>query len=243
MAKLFKTMIRRTVFKKDSNLVSLDDWYETTKRLLGNNRISGILDAGASNGRIALKLLDAFPDATAYAFEPNPRYRDELEALARENTRFSPHFNGLANHSDSTPLFVTENIGSSSLYQPSERFRESHPDASQVTETVQIDIVRLDEWLDTIGTPPIEVMKLDIQGGELAALQGAEKTLQRSTLLVYTEVLFNAMYDGGALFSDIDQYLRSCGFVLYNLYKPRCDANGVLHQADAIYVHAEKLKL
>jgi hypothetical protein len=51
------------------------------------------------------------------------------------------------------------------------------------------------------------------------------------------------MYEGGAVHAEIDLCLRESGFLLYNLYKPKTDAHGVLKQADAIYVHGARLGL
>jgi hypothetical protein len=84
-------------------------------------------------------------------------------------------------------------------------------------------------------------MKFDIQGGELKALQGATRLLNNSTLLIYTEVLFNSLYDNGAIFSEIDLFLRKQGFVLHDIYKPKYDSNGLLLWGNAIYLHAEKI--
>lgn len=86
-------------------------------------------------------------------------------------------------------------------------------------------------------------MKFDIQGGELMALRGAAKVLSSTTLLVYTEILFNRLYEGGAIYSEVDQLLRSCGFFLYDIYKPKYGSRGELMQGNAIFVHGDRLGL
>jgi hypothetical protein len=58
---------------------------------------------------------------------------------------------------------------------------------------------------------------------------------------VYTEICFNAIYDDGGLYSEIDLFLREHGFGLYDIYKPRYGPNGLLLWANAIFVHAERL--
>ncbi len=72
MAKLLKTFVRNTLWSGQDNLMALDDPYYVIRDLLKDQKVTGILDAGASNGRVARKLLRLFPDAKAYAFEQNP---------------------------------------------------------------------------------------------------------------------------------------------------------------------------
>ena len=241
MAKLLKTFVRNTLWSGQDNLMALDDPYYVIRDLLKDQNVTGILDAGASNGRVARKLLRLFPDAKAYAFEPNPEYREILQTVSREDERILPQVYALSDKSGDVQLNVTENIGSTSLFQPNQRFSNSHPTESSLKETVAIKAITIDEWVRKNGKPTLELMKFDIQASELAALQGATTTLKSSTLLIYTEIFFNPLYKNGAIFSDIDLFLRDFGFVLYNIYKPMADKNGLLNQANAIYVHSKKL--
>ena len=243
MAKLFWSLMRNTALKNKGNLVSLDDHYQVMDTLLKGKNVTGILDAGASTGRITGKFLKVFPQAKAYAFEPQPMYRERLNELATQDPRISPQFLALGEQKGSLELQITESAGCTSLFKPSARMNEMYPDEAAIKETATVDVVSIDEWREEHGNPEIEVMKFDIQGGELAALRGAQKTLRESTLLVYTEILFNPLYEGGALYSDIDLCLREAGFMLYNMYKPKTDKNGMLMWSNAIFVHAERLGL
>ena len=64
--------------------------------------------------------------------------------------------------------------------------------------------------------PAVDMLKLDIQGFELTALRHATSVLQR-TLVVHCEVSFAEIYQGGALFSEVEQHLRGSGFDLVDL--------------------------
>jgi len=241
MAKLFKEFLRRTVLARTDNLVALDDPYIAMHRLLEGREVTGILDAGASTGRVSRKLLRYFPLATAYGFEPNPDYADALAAAAEEEPRFRPEACALADKPGSMELNVTASAGATSFFRPSAHFKRLHPEATEIAKTTAVPVTTVDAWAAERDIPGLELMKLDIQSAELLALRGAAKTLESSTLLVYTEVFFNPMYEGGAIYSEIDLYLRDKGFALFNLYKVRADDRGMLDQGNAIFVHAERL--
>jgi hypothetical protein len=53
----FSIFIKKKVVGKNQNLVSLDEPYRAMAHLLKGRRITGIIDAGASDGRISRRLL------------------------------------------------------------------------------------------------------------------------------------------------------------------------------------------
>lgn len=223
------------------NLVSLDNPYQAIGRLLPRHRVHGILDAGASHGRVAYRLLRLFPEATVHAFEPQPIYRDVLTKQARQDVRFKPEFVALGDQETTLDLRITRSPGTTSLFSPSRLLRDAYPSETQIEKTLQVEVTTIDAWAARNAGASIELMKFDIQGGELMALQGAAKVLSSTTLLVYTEILFNRLYEGGAIYSEVDQFLRSCGFVLYDIYKPRYEGHGQLMWGNAIFVHGDRL--
>lgn len=74
---------------------------------------------------------------------------------------------------------------------------------------------RLDEVLASAG--PVDFLKLDIQGFELPVLRHARLTLAR-TQVVHCEIAFAEIYAGQALFSEVETWLRECGFYLLDLH-------------------------
>ncbi|MGP0595131.1 FkbM family methyltransferase [Nitrospira sp. T9] len=60
-----------------------------------------------------------------------------------------------------------------------------------------------------------EFLKLDTQGTEMEVLLGAKRTLTERTAAILTEVEFCQIYQGQRLFSDIELFLRDCGFSFY----------------------------
>lgn len=239
MSNRVSSRLKKLFLGKDQNLVSLDDPYATIADLLGYVSVRGILDAGASNGHIAQRLLGLFPLATAYAFEPNPAYRPVLDNLAARDPRIRPQYVALSDHEGTENLFITESAGNTSLLAPNQTLQNLSPDGSQVRSVTPVEVLSLDAWAEKNGVKSIEVMKFDIQGGELKALHGATRMLQTHTRLVYTEVWFNPSYREGPVLSDIDLFLRDVGFLLQDFYRPKYGPSRRLLWANALYIKAD----
>ncbi len=242
MSNRFGTLLKKIILGKRSNLISLDDPFEVMPSLLAHCQVTGMLDAGASDGRISKRLLRRFPTAQIYAFEPNPQYANRLKEYASAESRFHPYFLALSDQKGQASLNVTASLGSTSLLTPGRRMQELMAEGVAVTNREQVEMTTIDEWVQANGNPTVELMKFDIQGAELKALTGAVRTLQTSTLLVYAEIWFNSGYEGGALYGEIDTFLHQYGYVLYDFYKPKYDGKGLLTWANAIFIHAERVQ-
>lgn len=241
MANWFGSFIKKKLLGKNQNLVSLDDPYEVMRCLLKDHRVTGIIDAGASDGRISRRLLRKFPEAHAYAFEPNPLYIEVLQQYAKEDPRFHPQFLALSDQERSADLYVTESPGSTSLFAPGKRLNQIEPNGASVKSLEKVQVVTIDEWAKRNGDPAIQLMKFDIQGGELRALRGAVRALRSSTLMVYTEIWFNPVYIDGAIYSEIDLFLRENGFLLYDIFKPKYNPNGLIMWGNVIFLNVQQL--
>ncbi len=241
MASRFSSFIKKKLLGKDNNLVSLDEPYEVMRRLLKGQQVTDIIDAGASDGRISKRLLRKFPAAHVHAFEPNPLYTETLKQYAKDDPRFHPQFVALSDHEGSADLYVTESPGCTSLFAPAKRLKEISPQGASVKTLEKVELVTIDKWAARNGEPAIQLMKLDIQAGELKALRGAVGVLQSSTLLVYTEIWFNPVYNGGAIYSEIDLFLREHGFVLYDIFKPKYNPKGLIQWGNAIFLNTKRL--
>ncbi len=243
MANIFSTFLKKKLLKKDQNLISLEEPYDVIKKLLADIKVEGILDAGASHGKISERMLKNFPGANAYAFEPNPMYKNVLTEYAARESRFHPQFMALSNEEGTASLNITESAGNTSLLTPSDSLKEIDPEGSPIKEMVDVPIVTIDDWVKRNGSPSIELMKFDIQGYELVALDGAKETLRNSTKIVYSEIWFNCPYEKGANLSSLDIFLREQGFELFDIYKPKYKKNkSQLMWANAIFIKTDLLK-
>lgn len=72
--------------------------------------------------------------------------------------------------------------------------------------------------LDSVpGTIPADMLKIDIQGFELEVFKHAPRVLE-SLLLIQTEVEFLPLYLNQPLFSEVELFLRSRGFMLHRFW-------------------------
>jgi FkbM family methyltransferase len=138
-------------------------------------------------------------------FEPNT---EELAKLPGSDARrYLPHAIG-----DGGPatLHLTRHPGFVSTLAPDPSVTahvHSFAALTEVTARQPVQTVRLDD-LDDL--PRIDFLKIDIQGGELAALRGGGRKLARA-LCIQTEVAFTPIYRDQPLFGDQDAVLRSLG--------------------------------
>lgn len=138
-------------------------------------------------------------------FEPNP---DELAKLPASATcRYLVHVIG-----DGGPatLHLTRHPGFVSTLAPDPQVTahiHSFAALTEVTARQPVQTVRLDDLTDL---PRIDWLKIDIQGGELAAFRGGRDKLQKA-LCIQTEVAFTPIYQGQPSFADQDAMLQSLG--------------------------------
>lgn len=241
MANQFKRLLGKFILSTKNNLVSLEKPFQTIADLLKKQNITGIIDAGASNGSVSRRLLRHFPNAKVFAFEPNPLYRERLLAYSKKETRFIPNFQALSDHEGMTDLYITQSPGSTSLFRPLNIPNESYSQGMRLENITDVEIITIDKWISSNENLNIQLIKFDIQGGELSALKGATNALNNSILLVYTEVIFTPLYLDGALYSEIDLFLRKFGFELYDIYGPKYNTNKQISYANAIFIKTDLL--
>lgn len=80
-----------------------------------------------------------------------------------------------------------------------------------------ISTTTLDSFIESEKIDPVDFLKIDAEGSEYNVLGGAKKVLKDSILGLTLEVGFSQIYNNTALFAEIDQFLRSRNFKLFDL--------------------------
>jgi FkbM family methyltransferase len=180
------------------------------------NRRLSVLDVGTRWG-FDDRWLPLRDHVDLIGFEPDEEECARLDRLYEGwNARLVPL--ALGRSRGTVELHVASDPGSSSLLQPDPAVIKDRPETARIQSlaTREVEMTTVDDWIDEENFVGIDALKIDVQGSELAVLEGAERTLQ-SVRILELEVEFNEMYEGQPLFGDIDRVLRDHGFVLWRL--------------------------
>lgn len=152
-------------------------------------------------------------NAQLVGFEPNPPHYQRLIAAAAPYETFLPLAVGDGKRHTLNICFAP---GMTSLLKPNfevlSRFH-GFPQWAQIVEQMEVETVRLDDVPEVEGA---DFLQLDVQGFELTVLQHATQRLS-DMLAIQCEVEFLPMYEGQPLFSEIELFLRSQGFVMHRI--------------------------
>ncbi|MDA8872016.1 FkbM family methyltransferase [Candidatus Thioglobus sp.] len=182
-------------------------------------------------------------------FEPNEEsYKECIEKKSNAQTIYYPY--ALDRTKGEKDFYITSYLSACGFYKPNEKIvkRFGAEDTFTVTEITKVSTIDLDSFCVENNIKNVDFIKLDTEGSELDILKGAEKTLKSSVIGISIEVEFIKMYIDQPLFSDVDQYLRSLNFELYDLdlsrktrssLSPYSSSNldiGQLAQGQALYL-------
>lgn len=135
------------------------------------------IDVGANIGYLTAVGMDRVGRlGCVHAFEPVPRYYNHLCRLGRDNPGYSLVANRFALGAGSGKAEIavagSMNIGWNTMVP---RFI----DASLVTERVEVEIRRLDDYLEDHRINEVRMIKIDTEGYEFPVLQGLSGYLDR----------------------------------------------------------------
>ena len=199
--------------------------------------ISVVFEFGSRYGEDTIEFAKALPEARIYGFECNPNTLSHCQNATKSYKNITL-----------TPKAINESGGEISFYPiNAEATTTTHADGNQgasstlrasgkymienyVQDEVKVRAIRLDDFMETNKIAHIDILWMDIQGGELSALKSLGAHLE-SVKVIYSEVEFIEIYENQPLFSDIKAYLEERNFAFV----------GFSHNSDlftnAIFVH------
>jgi FkbM family methyltransferase len=195
-----------------------------------------VVDIGANRGQFALCARRLFPKATIYSFEPLQRPAAVYRRVFKHDPAAKLFPVAIAAEAGSAAMHVLRWDVSSSLLPVAQAQHDNFPLTTEARQET-VTKARLSECLDGNLIGGTALLKLDVQGYELAALQGCEDLLARFRY-VYVEASFVELYVGQALANEILAYLLHLGYRLLCVANLSNGRAGRPIQADFLFVRA-----
>jgi FkbM family methyltransferase len=177
------------------------------------------LDVGAFHGVYSIVAgKRVTPAGRVIAFEPSPRDRRRLQLHLRWNAirpaKVEPFAVGA--ESSETPFFqVISGDPTRNGLKP--------PASDDAVTKITVQTISLDQYISEKNIQRIDVMKLDVEGGELEVLRGAAKMFARFRPILICEVLDETTLVWGYPARDIISFLSDADYLWFE-----CAADGTL---------------
>ena len=169
-----------------------------------------VIDVGANKGQFTLFALEAWPACRVYAFEPLTEAATRFRAVMNGNRRVMLREVAVGSTSGTAEIHVSGREDSSSLLPIGDRQAELFPGTGEVGIRT-IPVARLSEVLDQDRLIEPVLLKIDVQGFELAVLRGSDELLPLVRWL-YIECSEIELYNGQSLRPEIEALLLDRGF-------------------------------
>jgi FkbM family methyltransferase len=163
-----------------------------------------VVEGGAHMGYVTLQSARAVgPSGRVFAFEANPRAVPVIERNLAAN--------GLGDRVTVVPLALAETPGRHAFFLSGGGDTSSLHEPEGESERIDVAVTALDSWLDS--TLSVDVVKLDIEGGEAAALRGMRETLAHAGpgLVVFAECNPSMLERSGSSTGELVDLLREQG--------------------------------
>ncbi len=201
--------------------------------MLGSLDFAAVVDIGANKGQFSLAAAEALPRAQIHAFEPLREPAATFAALFAGEARVALHQAAIGPTKTTAAINVSQRDDSSSLLAITALQEDLFP-GTGLARTEEIEVGPLDSFLGAGDIAAPALLKLDVQGFELEALQGCESLLAGFTH-VYVECSFVELYAGQAFAGEVIAWLRERGFGLRGVFNMSYDKAGQAVQADFLF--------
>lgn len=195
--------------------------------LLAPQRLTDVVDVGANpiDGAPPYTPMLAAGLCRVTGFEPQQEALLELQRRKGPYERYLPYAVG---DGDAHTLNICRASGMTSLFEPDPDTLSLFEVLEPLGDVIERVVLPTRELDDISEIEHLDFLKIDIQGGELAVFEKGRGKLA-DAVAIQTEVSFVTLYKDQPSLGDVDQELRSQGFI------PHCFA-AVKHWPIAPYV-------
>lgn len=209
-----------------------------------NVDVRWVLDVGANVGDVAEAALLSYPNSKVICFEPVSQTFEMLQSrLQGYPDRSFFYKSALSDRSGTEEIHITTFHGANSIEPQSKIHQDLNPHVREL-RTEKIELVRLDEIASTFPSTKIDILKIDVEGHEVAVLKGGRNFIANNVDVIIIEIslMRDTSWENQALFEIFD-FMQSVGFRLVNVldvHRP-IDNGAMLAQMDCVFRHKRNL--
>lgn len=191
------------------------NWFWRTINLFRSFKETGfepraVFDIGSSHSGWSYEVAKIFPEASFHLFEPlldrKTYYQENTANILQARADFRVHKVAIGDMDGTIKMGLDEaGYGSSTLVTQTN---------ANFTEIAEVPIRRLDTIVFEKGLPRPEVLKMDVQGSELAVLTGAGSLLDTIQLIQAEAWLMRKYGPDTPLLHELIEYLSAKGFLV-----------------------------
>jgi FkbM family methyltransferase len=177
-------------FPKNSLIINVlqhsGDFEPQTRQLLWQfaRKNTTFFDVGANIGILSVPILSLTQDVEVVSFEPSPAVHPYLKKTWTQSpfqSRWHIIEKAVGNYVGTTSFSQHKKLGDDAF----DGIRQTHRKGE--TETVEVSITTLDAVWRERATPSVSVIKIDVEGAELAVLEGAAACIEACSPIIITE--------------------------------------------------------
>lgn len=208
------------------------DSLELLELIKAEIEINVIIDIGANKGTWTLLAKSIFPQSIIYAFEPLDFCKEEFNELTKTLNQITLYPYAIGSENTRSLINLSSFIDASSILSSTQLLTDEFN--IKEIKKLGIEIIKLDDFLKKENLLQPDLIKLDIQGYELEALNGCIHILQ-NTKYVIMEVSFVEYYKDQPLFEEIILFMNVHYFKVKAFGQNLVTGNN-LHQVDILFI-------
>lgn len=193
-----------------------------------SNPVRGILHVGAHDGGELDYYIEHGIRDVVFC-EANPKIYERLAHRCSDMDGVKCYNYAICDKIGEVQFHITNNDSASSSILNLKVHKHYYPHIHN-EETITVQSITIDELFrkESIQSDRYNLLNIDIQGAELLAMKGMRDYLVTCDY-VYSEVNFEELYEGCALMSDIDNYLKQYGFSRITVVETRSGFGDALY--------------
>jgi FkbM family methyltransferase len=197
-----------------------------------------IVHVGAYIGLDTYSAARVWPEAKIFAIEANPRaYIEMLKHLAETGLKnVKTHYLAIGDHNGTASFYLCRGPNGDDLsYEHASSLLPPLTDSKwRNPEPIEVPCMILDEWCQLNNIEQIDILKLELEGFELQALQCSPNILKK-VKIIYLQSFFSSGRNGMTNYFWIKDFLYKSNFVVLAHWYTQGESGNALYVSQELF--------